>query len=80
MSDFILADGREITFDLDKLTYGQWVGLFSPTESEERSDKTLARVSGLEVKELKALKILEYKKLLAALRKRVQEPLSDPNA
>jgi len=80
MSDFTLADGREITFDLDKLTYGQWVGMFSPTESEERSDKTLARVSGLELKEVKALKILEYKRLLAALRKKVQEPLSDPNA
>lgn len=80
MSDFILADGREISFDLDKLTYGQWVGMFSPTESEERSDKTLARVAGLELKDVKALKILEYKRLLEALRKKVREPLSDPNA
>jgi hypothetical protein len=80
MSDFTLADGREVTFDLDKLTYGQWLGIFSPNESEERTDKTLARVSGLELKDIKALKIMDFKRLLAALQRRVKEPLSDPNA
>lgn len=80
MADFILQNGREITFDLDQLTYGQWLGIHSPTESEERTDKTLARVSGLELKEVKALKILEFKRLIEALRKRVQQPLQDPNA
>ena len=80
MSDLTLQDGREVTFDLDKLTYGQWLGIYSPTESEERTDKTLARVSGLELKDIKALKILEFKRLMQALRKKVQEPLSDPNA
>ena len=80
MADYTLPDGREITFDLDKLTYGQWVGIHSPTESEERTDKTLARVAGLELKDIKALPILEFKRLIAALRKRVQEPLTDPNA
>jgi hypothetical protein len=80
MADYTLPDGREITFDLDKLTYGQWLGIHSPTESEERTDKTLARVAGLELKDIKALPILEFKRLIAALRKRVQEPLTDPNA
>jgi hypothetical protein len=79
MADYTLPDGREITFDLDKLTYGQWLGIHSPTESEERTDKTLARVAGLELKDIKALPILEFKRLIAALRKRVQEPLTDPN-
>jgi hypothetical protein len=80
MSDFTLGDGREIDFDLDKLTYGQWLGMFSPGESEERTDKTLARVSGLELKDIKALKIMDFKKLVSALRKKIQEPLTDPNA
>ncbi len=80
MADYTLPDGREITFNLDLMTYGQWLGLTSPTESDERSDKTIARVSGLELKELKALKITDYKRLISALMKRVREPLSDPNA
>lgn len=77
--DFILKDGREIIFDLDKLEYGQWLGLFDAKETKERSDKTLARVSGLEFDELKKLKFVEYKKLLNALIKKCREPLNDPN-
>ena len=80
MSDITLENGREITFDLSKMTYGQWLGLFDPKESDERSDKTLARVSGLEMKELKALPLPEYKRLLQAMQKKARSPLSDPNA
>lgn len=80
MSDFTLADGREVDFDLSQLTYGQWLGLFDPKESEDRSDKTLARCSGLTLKELKALPFLEYKRLFQAFLKKTREPLSDPNA
>ena len=67
-------------FDLDQLEYGQWLGLFDAKESKERSDKTLCRVSGIEFDELKKMKFVEYKKLLAALMKKCREPLNDPNA
>lgn len=80
MADFVLADGKEITYDLSQMTYGQWLGLFDPKESDERSDKTLARVAGITLKELKALSFIEYKKLLNGLLKRAREPLADPNA
>ena len=79
MADFVLSDGREINFDLAKITYGQWLGMFDVKESEERSDETLARVSGMKLKELKKLPLLEYKGLLQALMRRCREPLSDPN-
>ena len=78
--DLVLKDGREITFDLDQMTFGQWQGIFSPRESDERTDKTIARVCGLTLPELKALKFTEYKRLFAKLLARAQEPLSDPNA
>ncbi len=79
-ADFILADGREINFDLTQMSYGQWLGMFDPKESDERSDKTLARVSGITMKELKELPFIEYKKLFQAFLKKTREPLSDPNA
>jgi hypothetical protein len=79
MADFVLANGTEITFDLDKMTYGQWLGLFDVKESDERSDATLARVSGLKPKDLKAVPFPEYKRLLQALLKKAREPLADPN-
>jgi hypothetical protein len=80
MADHVLPDGKEITFDLSVMTYGQWLGLFDAKESDERSDKTLARVCGITMKELKALPFLEYKRLFEAFLKKTREPLSDPNA
>jgi hypothetical protein len=80
MSDFVLPDGKEITFDLSQMTYGQWLGLFDAKESDERSDKTLARVCGIAFKEIKELPFLEYKRLFNAFLKKSREPLSDPNA
>lgn len=79
MADITLSDGTEVTFDLSKMTYGQWLGLFDAKESDERSDETLARVAGLEMKVLKALPFLEYKRVFQALLKKAREPLADPN-
>ena len=79
MSDYKLQDGTEITFDLSKMTYGQWMGLFDSKESDERSDETLARVCGLEIEVLKGLPFPDYKRLFAAFLKKTREPLSDPN-
>ena len=80
MADYVLPDGKEITFDLSQMSYGQWLGLFDSKESDERSDKTLARVCGITMKELKALPFLEYKRIFEAFLKKTREPLSDPNA
>ena len=80
MADFTLQDGTEITFDLSKITYGQYLGLFDQKESDERSDKTIARVAGMDFKELKNLNLLEYKRLVKALFEKFKEPLSDPNS
>jgi hypothetical protein len=81
MADLILTDGREVAFDLSKMTYGQWLGLFDPRESDGKSAETLARVSGMTAKELKALPFPEWKRLFAALLKKTREPVTDdPNS
>lgn len=78
--DFVLSSGKEIVFDLNQMTYGQWLGLFDAKESDERSDETLARVCGVAYEELKALQFPEYRRLFLAFLKRTREPLSAPNA
>lgn len=80
MSDYVLPDGKEINFDLSKMNYGQWLGMFDPKESDERSDETLVRVAGIKMDELKKLSFIEYKKLFQAFLKKTREPLNDPNA
>jgi hypothetical protein len=77
MADYVMPNGREITFDLTQLTYGQYLGLFDASESDERSDKTLARLSGLSVKELKGLPFLEYKKFLNTFFEKCRKPINE---
>ena len=79
MSDIVLS-GKEITFDLSKLTHKQYKGLTDPNEAEEKSDEILARVSGLSVQELDDLPHIEYRMLYQAFLKKCWEPLSDPNS
>ena len=35
MADFEFADGREITFDLSKISIGEYKALFDPNQSDE---------------------------------------------
>lgn len=81
MSDLTLSDGKEITFDLTKLTHGQWKGLLRPHKDSEKEDEIIARVTGLTIKELDDLSEREYRRIADAFVKRVISPItSDPNA
>jgi len=81
MSDFTLSSGKEITFDLTKLTHGQWKGLIRPTKGAEKEDAIISRCSDLSIEELDALGEREYRAIADAFVKRVVSPISsDPNA
>lgn len=80
MADFVLSDGREINFDFSKMTWGQWQGIFDAKESEETSDRTIARVSGLEYKDFKKLSYIEARQLMMRFFECAREPLKSPNS
>jgi hypothetical protein len=77
--DFVLADGTEVRFDLKKMTYKQFKGLFDSREADETSDETLMRVASLDQAQLDDLDYVAYKRLFGAFLKKCREPLSDPN-
>lgn len=79
MADVKLSNGKEITFDLSKMTYAQYKGIFDAKEADKTSDTTLARVAGITVAELNALLFDDYRRLFAAFLKKIREPLNDPN-
>jgi len=60
MADLTLSGGREVNFDISKMTIAEYRGLFSPTEKEDVSDATIARVAGMTVDELRALPFADY--------------------
>ena len=78
-SDYTLPDGTEVIFDLKKMTYKQFKGLFDTREADETSEETLLRVAGLEKEQLDILEYPEYKRFFKAFLKKCQSPLADPN-
>ncbi len=78
--DVVLSDGREVTFDLNKLSVREWrelTNLESPMEIE-RQDEILIRVSGLDC-DLVSLGFADYRKLSDGFWKAATRPLDNPN-
>ena len=80
MADVTLSDGREITFDMWKVTYKQWKIIWDPGTSEEDTDVHVARCAGLTVDELHSLPQPDWKALIHALHRKGTQPLSTPNS
>ena len=80
MADVTLSDGTEITFDLMKITYRQWKGIWSPTESEEDTDATIAKAAGMTLEQYLDLPQPDWRALLFALHRKGTSPLSAPNS
>jgi hypothetical protein len=78
MADFILGNGREITFDLDKLTVKEYKAFFNNTSPAGADDTALCKITGITADELGECSIVEYKRLWKKLFKRLGDPLSDP--
>lgn len=84
MADLTLSDGREITFDLTKLTMREYAGLFSAAQSVDQDAEIIARVCGMTIEDYHAMQnsetltLYDWKYLHAAFFKKCREPLADP--
>jgi len=79
MADFTLEDGREINFDLMKINVKEYRALFNKRQPEAEETATLAKVTGLDAKELVELPLLEWKRMTKAFILKCVQPLADPN-
>jgi hypothetical protein len=80
MADYTLRDGREITFDLYALTYGEYLAFFDPEQPASEEKEVIARVCGLTEEEMSALPFAEVRLLTKAFFERAREPIEDPNS
>lgn len=78
MADITLKDGREITFDLDKITIKEYRALFETSQDEE-DYATIAKASGLNPDDVAGLSYSDWRRLTRAFFKKAAEPLEDPN-
>jgi hypothetical protein len=79
MSDVTLADGREIEFDLSKITIEEYRALFDPTQPNEEEYEILAKCARLKADEVRKLSLADWKRFGGAFFKKAREPLADPN-
>lgn len=78
MADITIG-GREVTFDLEKISRKEFRSMITMEGSPKADDEIIARVAGVELKFIEDLPILDYKRLIKAFFKKTQEPLADPN-
>lgn len=80
MADIVLSDGREVTFDLTKISLREYRALFDPTQKQSDEDVILARLSGMDVDEYLDLPYPDWRKLVMAFFTVARQPLSSPNS
>ena len=73
--DFVLKDGTEITFDLEKITVEEYRGMFKPGATQEAEDAMVARVAGIDPAMFKKMSLHEYKKFTQAFYTKAVNPL-----
>ncbi len=79
MADVVLSDGREINFDLYKLSIAEFRALIDPNRPNEEGDSLIAKVSGLSLDEVLNLPYPDYRLLVRAFFDKASNPLADPN-
>ncbi|MCG3143640.1 MAG: hypothetical protein LC124_00700 [Ignavibacteriales bacterium] len=79
MADVTLSDGREITFDLTRISLREYRAIFDNAQPQTEEDATLAKVCGMTVDEYLDLSYLEWRRLMTAFFEAARKPLASPN-
>ena len=79
MADFEFADGREIDFDLSKISIREYKALFDRDQSDEDEYATLAKVSGVKPDDVEEMPLDDWKRFYKAFITKATTPLADPN-
>ena len=77
--DVTLSDGREIVFDLNRISIREYRALFDREQSEGDEYATLAKAAGMTADEVGALGYEDWRRFGQAFFKKAREPLADPN-
>jgi hypothetical protein len=76
-ADVVLGDGREIRFDLMKITKREYDSLFDRNQPDDEEAVILAKVSGLKPEDIDELPLLDWKRFMQGFYKRVSDPVTE---
>jgi hypothetical protein len=78
--DVVLSDGREINFDLKRLTLKEYQSMFDEDHPFADEQVILEKVTGIAVAEQEELTLFDHKLLWREFFRVCKEPLRDPNS
>ena len=73
-ADLTLSDGKEVIFDLKKMTRQEYRDLHNPAYTDENDDLVLAKITGIDIEELRVMNMEDYSRLIWQLIRKVQQP------
>jgi len=79
MGDVILKDGRAVSINVSEMTVAEWRKFATPSGTVKDEDAVISKCSGLTPEEIAAMPFQDFRKVVRAIVKACQEPLSDPN-
>ncbi len=79
MSDVTLSSGREITFDLYKISLAEFRNLLDPGRPNEEGDAIIGKATGMTAEQVGELPYPDYRLLVRHLFDKARNPLADPN-
>ena len=79
-ADVILSDGREITFNLNKVTIKEYRALFDVAQPDQEEYAILAKASGLTAEAVGNLGFDDWRLFATAFFEKAREPLADTNS
>jgi len=73
-ADLVLSDGKQVVFDLKKMSRQEYRDLHNPAYTDDNDDVLLSKVTGIEVEELRGMNMEDYSRLIWQLIRKVQTP------
>jgi hypothetical protein len=79
MANFPVSGKQIPDIDLRQVTVSEWRAMFDAAQPENDGDKTLAKCSGMTLKDIRALPLYDYRALFQAVLDKAGKPLeNDP--
>jgi hypothetical protein len=79
MANFPISGKPIPNIDLRQITVSEWRAMFDATQPEHDGDKTLAKCSGMTLKDVRNLPLYDFRALISAVVDKAGKPLeNDP--
>jgi hypothetical protein len=77
MANFPISGKQIPDIDLRQITVSEWRAMFDTSQPEHDGDKTMAKCSGMTLKDIRALPLYDFRALFKAVMDKANKPLEN---